>query len=186
MLNWKGTMLINGEEVSTFSPDNYTGDICIQLKPSIKPNSVVVSGDNPVKPVMNKTVLQITVKAYMTRQATPEFDFMAKYNNNKPMPLRTMVGEILKETKGMYYMTLRGDTTGKPVTHCLKCGRIITNKVSQYFGMGPECGEHNYTNPFETQEELDNAVAIYRKEYLNKLTWEGWVIKSAIVEQQPV
>lgn len=46
----------------------------------------------------------IKVKAYMTKPATPQFDFMQKWNNNKPMPYRIMKGEKVKETKGMVYM----------------------------------------------------------------------------------
>jgi hypothetical protein len=50
--------------------------------------------------------------------------------------------------------------------------------------MGPECGGHNYTNPFESEEELKSAVESYRKNYLQKITWSGWIIKSAIIERE--
>lgn len=124
----------------------------------------------------------ITVKQYMTKEASPEFDFMQKWNNNNPMPLRTMVGTIEKETNGMYYMKLHGAIISRQVTTCMKCGRPLTNKVSQFFGIGPECGSHNYVNPFDTQEELDNAVSQYN-ETLHNIKWEGWVIKSAITSK---
>lgn len=128
---------------------------------------------------------KITVKKYMTMPATPEFDFMERCNNNIPMPLRTMIGTVEKETKGMVYMKLHGDITEEKTQYCLRCGRAITNPVSQYFGMGPECGGHNYVNPFYNEEELRAAVGAYR-EKLRNLTWEGWIIKSAITEEEIV
>lgn len=124
---------------------------------------------------------RITVKQYMTKKATPEFDFMARWNNDNPMPLRTMVGTVEKETRGMVYMKLHGDMYAEKMCTCMKCGRTLTNPVSQYFGIGPECGGHNYVNPFNSEEELKEAVASYRKQ-LQEVTWEGWIIKSAITD----
>ena len=132
------------------------------------------------------TVYRITVRQYMTKPATPEFDFMAKWNNNIPMPMRPMVGTLEKETSGMVYMHLHGDITSRITQHCMKCGKAITNPVSQFFGLGPECGGHNYTNPFESEEELKSAVDSYRRNYLQKITWSGWIIKSSIIEREEV
>ena len=129
--------------------------------------------------------VQVTVKKYMTQKSTPEFKFMAERNNDIPMPLCVMVGTIEKETRGMYYMKLHGDIIGDKVFTCMKCGRALHNPVSQYFGIGPECGGHNYTHPFDSDEELKQAVNDYKKE-LQSLIWEGWVIKSAIKEVTPV
>ena len=136
----------------------------------------------------NESIVQkkITVKQYMTRQATPEFDFMKVWNNDVPMPLRTMIGTVEKETRGMVYMKLHGDITEEKTLHCLKCGRPITNPVSQYFGMGPECGCHNYINPFYSKEELENAIKDYREKVLRNMTWEGWIIKSAIISEEVI
>ena len=86
----------------------------------------------------------------------------------------------------MVYMKLHGDITGKITHHCMKCGRPITNPVSQYFGMGPECGGHNYVSPFENEEDLKEAVEKYRREYLQQIKWEGWIIKSSIIEQEVI
>ncbi len=132
------------------------------------------------------TVYKITVRQYMTKHATPEFDFMQKWNNNIPMPMRTMVGTVEKETSGMVYMHLHGDITSTTTQYCMKCGRAITNPISQYFGLGPECGGHNYTSPFESEEELKAAVDSYRKNCLQKVTWSGWIIKSAIIEREEI
>ena len=52
---------------------------------------------------------KITVKKYMTEPSTPNFDFQDKWNDGKPMPLCTMQGEVIKETRGMYYMELKED-----------------------------------------------------------------------------
>jgi len=132
------------------------------------------------------TVYRVTVRQYMTKPANPSFDFMAKWNDNNPMPMRTMVGTVEKETSGMVYMHLHGDITSTTTQYCMKCGKSITNPVSQFFGMGPECGGHNYTNPFESEEELKSAVERYRREYLQKITWSGWIIKSAIIEREEI
>ena len=122
----------------------------------------------------------------MTKPSTPDFDLMAKWNNDIPMPLCTMVGTVVKETKGMVYLDLHGDTDGNPVQYCMKCGRPITNPVSRYFGLGPDCGNHGYVNPFKSDEELHSAVDTYRREVLQKMTWKGWVPKSAIKEMTSV
>ena len=132
------------------------------------------------------TVYRITVRQYMTKPSNPSFDFMAKWNNDNPMPMRTMVGTVEKETSGMVYMHLHGDITSEITQYCMKCGKPITNSVSQFFGMGPECGGHNYTNPFESEEELKSAVESYRRTYLQKITWSGWIIKSAIISREPI
>ena len=134
---------------------------------------------------LQSTVKKITVKQYMTKKSTPDFDFMSKFNNDNPMPLRTMIGTVEKETRGMVYMNLHADITQERTLHCLKCGRPITNPVSQYFGMGPECAGHNYVNPFYSKEELQKAVASYR-EQLRNITWSGWIIKSAILEEEDI
>ena len=121
----------------------------------------------------------------MTQKASATFDFMEKWNNKISMPLRTMVGTVEKETRGMVYMKLHGDIIEERVRMCMKCGRVLTDPVSQYFGIGPECGGHNYVHPFNTDEELKAAVDAYKKQ-LRNITWEGWVIKSAITERKGV
>lgn len=131
--------------------------------------------------ISDKKEMVITVKKYMTQKSSPEFDFMSKWNDNNPMPLRTMVGTKVKETRGMVYMKLHGDIISEITPRCIKCGKPLTNKVSQYFGIGPECGNHNYVNPFDTDKELKQAVEDYKLK-LQNITWEGWIIKSAITD----
>ena len=188
--NWKGTVEVDGVSYSSMQdvlntvkiPAN--GNIHILLKP-MHVNPVNEANSTVTEPAKKETEYRITVKRYMTKPSEPGFDFMEKWNNNKPMPLVTMTGTILQETKGMVKMRLHGDIWAKKICTCMCCGRPLTNPVSQYFGIGPECGGHNYVHPFNTDEELQQAVAEYKAK-LQATTWEGWVIKSAITEKEEI
>ena len=183
--NWQGSVDINGVSYaniaaacSGFTQTN--GPIHIVLHPM--QNNRETAGGRSVVSSNAQQEYRITVKQYMTRKSTPEFDFMEKWNKDVPMPLRVMTGVKVKETRGMVYMKLHGDIYAEKICTCMKCGRALTNPVSQYFGIGPECGNHGYVNPFDTEEQLRDAVSSYRKE-LQNITWEGWIIKSAITEE---
>ena len=123
---------------------------------------------------------KIEVKPWMLKKSSDGFDFMEKWNNDIPMPLMIMYGVKLQQTAKMVKMKLHGDIKQRTTGICMCCGRPITNKISQYFGIGPKCGGHNYVNPFSTQEELDNAVKAYREKLVNTV-WTGWIPVSAIV-----
>ena len=149
--SWSGSVVINGTEYPSFEavPSDLAvkGSLNIQLHPA-KKVAQRASGGHTEASVSTVELnanqqYRVRVKQYMTKPATPDFDFMAKWNNNKPMPLRVMVGEKIKETRGMVYMTLHGDILEERTLCCMKCGRPITNSVSQFFGLGPECGGHN-------------------------------------------
>lgn len=131
-------------------------------------------------------VKAITVKKWMTKKSVEGFDFMQKFNNNVPMPFLKMAGFKLKETPKMVYMRCRGEIFSTTTEYCVKCGKPITNPISQYFGLGPICGNHDYTNPFASNEELLEAVNKYREETLHKTIWEGWIPKSAIICEEPM
>jgi hypothetical protein len=187
--NWKGAVEINGVLYDTIedarkivSTTNISIDYIFlhSAEKSAEKRKITQFESTPT------TAQQyiVTVKQYMTKKSTPSFDFMEKWNSNNPMPLRTMIGTIEKETKGMVYMKLHGDIVAEQTQHCMRCGKTITNPVSQFFGMGPECGGHNYVNPFESEEELKSIVEDYRKNHLQKITWEGWIIKSAITSKE--
>ena len=126
---------------------------------------------------------RFTVKSYMTKKSEAGFDFMKQWNNDIPMPLCTMIGTIDNETKGMFHIVVHGDIYAEKICTCMKCGKALTNPVSQYFGIGPECGGHHYVHPFDSDEELKQAVGEYRKT-LQRLTWSGWIPKSAIITQE--
>lgn len=184
--NWKGAVEING----------VLYDSVEDARKIVSTNKIVVDSillHTEHKNAEKRKITQfesnpeqyvITVKQYMTKKSSPSFDFMSKWNNDNPMPLRTMIGTVERETNGMVYMKLHGDIIAEQIQCCMKCGKPITNPVSQFFGMGPECGGHNYVNPFETEEELKSVVEDYRKNYLQKITWEGWIIKSAIISKE--
>lgn len=187
--NWKGSVEINGtvydsiEEALKIDSNALCGSIHLVLHSTVK--SATRRATERLAEVSDAVQYHITVKQYMTKKSSPEFDFMLRWNNDNPMPLRTMIGTVEKETRGMVYMKLHGDIYAEKVCTCMKCGRPLTNPVSQYFGIGPECGGHNYVNPFSSQEELKMAVSAYRKQ-LQNIQWEGWIIKSAITEKEEI
>lgn len=188
--NWKGAVEVNGSTYNTVNELyqanlDFNGQISIKLLPPVKKAVNGAGNAKKSQDTEGKQEYRITVKKYMTEKATPQFDFMAKWNNDEPMPLRMMTGYVDKETRGMVHMVLHGDMYAEKMCTCMKCGKRLTNKVSQYFGIGPECGGHNYVHPFETEEELDKAVAQYRKQ-LQEITWTGWVIRSSIIEEEEV
>ena len=125
----------------------------------------------------------IKVRQYMTKPASPDFDFQVKWNNNIPMPFRIMKGRVLKETRGMVMV----DCVAVPLKTdvCMRCGRTLTHPVSRLYGIGPECGGHAHINPFDTEEELYAALDKV-KEQLAEIKWRGWIIKSALIEVQEV
>lgn len=179
--DYKGPIEINGEKydsinsaISRFNSDCET----ITIKLSHNSESV----NKTQYQAIPHTLKKIYVKQYMTRKSTPGFTFMKDKNNDVPMPFREMIGTVEMETPRMVFMRLHADITQEKTIRCMCCGRPLTNPVSQYFGIGPECGGHNYVNPFYNEEELKKAVAGYRK-VLQSTTWEGWVIKSAILEE---
>lgn len=182
-VKWEGLVDINGtlyNSVSEIPRELVFGDdmhIKLIPKQNVRADEDTQASDKEFR---------VTVRKYMTKKSTPSFDFMSKWNDDVPMPLMTMIGTIEKETPGMYYMHLKADTSFTTVDRCMNCGKVITNPVSKYFGMGPECGRHNYVNPFNSDAELKEAVDTYKKEVLSKITWSGWVIKSAITEMEVI
>lgn len=184
--SYKGSLEVNGEEfesvkhaLSAFK--DHKGELIIVLNKTAENGRTAVSEGSQDDP--ENKIYKIKVRQYMTRPATPEFDFHDKWNKGQPMPMRIMVGRKLKETKGMIQMELWADITEEIAHTCMKCGRPLTNPVSKYFGIGPECGDHGYNNPFETPEELKEAVAAVRTQ-LREIRWTGWIIKSAIEEEE--
>nr|DAF89271.1 MAG TPA: hypothetical protein [Siphoviridae sp. ct6GI21] len=126
---------------------------------------------------------KITVKKYMTEPATSTFDFQDKWNNGKPMPLCIMQGEVIKETRGMYYMNLQGKA--EPTSKCLVCGKTLTNPISKLYGIGPECSEKVGLIRIESEDEAKEKLK-HIMEQIDDITWTGWVIKSAIKEWEEI
>ena len=172
--SWKGEIDIDDKRVENATVDFKTLSEDSHIFLRSKSESVL---KRKIEAVEATTEYRITVKAYMTRTATPEFDFMAKWNNNEPMPLRTMTGTIEKETKGMVYMKLHGQA--EPVIRCMRCGRTLTHPISQHYGIGPEC-----MSKLGLVCDITDVETIKKK--LVDVTWTGWVIKSAIIEREEV
>ena len=180
--NWKGRITINGQDFDSYAEASKFDFKTLSDDCSIILHSDTESRSKSLTEALTDTKqYQITVKKYMTQKSNPGFDFMAKFNNDNPMPYRIMVGTKEKETPGMVYMKLHAEIIGEKMTTCMCCGRILTNPVSQYFGIGPECGSHNYINPFDSEAELREAVDAYKKQLMN-VTWEGWIIRSSIID----
>lgn len=189
---YKGSLEVNGIVYSSIKAavqalKGYEGELTIVLNKGVKiaEQRPTISSENAVQEIQGSPIYKIKVRQYMTKPASPEFDFHDKWNNGVPMPMRIMVGRKLKETRGMVQMELWGEITGEITHSCMKCGKRLTNNVSKFFGIGPECGGHNYTNPFETDDELREAVKDMQ-EQLKEIKWTGWIIKSAIEEQEVV
>lgn len=184
--DYKGALEINGTKYATvedalkrFKSDGSRVTIKL-LTVNRERNTEQIRANN------EHTLKKIFVKQYMTRKSENGFDFMKQWNKDNPMPLRTMIGTVEKETRGMVYMNLYADITSEKTLRCMCCGRAITNPVSQYFGMGPECGGHKYVNPFYSEEELKQAVEQYRTTVLRNIKWSGWIIKSAIIKEEEI
>jgi len=182
---YKGSLEVNGQSFDSLDSalkglKNFDGQLTIVLNKGA--GEQVSQASQQVEEVAGDKIYRIKVRQYMTRPSTPEFDFHDKWNNGNPMPMRIMVGKKLKETKGMVQMELWGEITEDVTTHCMRCGRTLTNPVSKYFGIGPECGNHGYDNPFDDEEELKRAVKEVDRQ-LREIKWTGWVIKSSIQEE---
>ena len=181
---WKGPVEVNGQRydnIGTFISGNnaLSGKISIKLCAStetapIARNNPGVGQDNIPE---NEKTYRLTVKTYMTKPSEPGFDFMAKWNNDNPMPMVTMIGTVEKETRGMVYMKLKG--VGEKTCHCLRCGRKLDNPISKHYGIGPEC-----MSKLGLVREITDVEGI--KQDLQEITWEGWIIKSAIKEWEEV
>lgn len=177
--DWKGELDINDKHynnvqdaVSVFKTLSADSHIILQSNiKNVNKAEISVSED--------ELQYRITVKKYMTQEATPEFDFMARWNNNIPMPLRTMTGTVEKETRGMIYMKLHGQA--ESVVKCMRCGRTLTNPVSMKYGIGPECITKV---PFIMNLDMNDVDGIKQK--LVDVTWEGWIIKSSLLEFEKI
>lgn len=180
MLNsWKGKVEINGKVYDSIQDaqsvfKTLSDDIDIKLLSNDKKANTSVSD---VSDVSESKEVEITVKAYMTKKATVDFDFMQKWNNDIPMPARTMRGEKIKETRGMVYMKLHGFAS-QTIT-CMCCGKELTNPISRQYGIGPIC-----LNKMGIDRDIEDVDGI--SEELVNVNWEGWIIKSAITEIKEV
>ena len=176
MKNWNGKVEIDGV---VYDSIEHAQSVFKSFTDDMMHIKLLSNNKNANKSVVDTletdTEYQIEVKAYMTRKAVPEFDFMAKFNNDIPMPMKIMQGTIENETRGMYYMKLHG--LAKPTITCYCCGKELTNPISRHYGIGPIC-----LGKLGIRYEIDDVENI--KEELVNITWEGWVIKSSILKKE--
>ena len=178
---WKGEVEIDGVKYNNVNALNkpFYGQHSIKLYPTTE--TVVIAEDktnNRQDNVTNSSdipevggVYRFFVKEYMTKPGTPSFDFMDRFNEGIPMPMREMYGEIIRETKGMYFVSLRALT--EPTTICRICGRVLTNPESKHYGIGPIClAKLNISWNIDQYSEI--------KKDLQEIQWKGWLIKKAI------
>lgn len=154
LLGWSGRVVVNGTEYeSVGSVPNDIEITTIILLPKVEKRRVKVDE------VEDDTERVITVRQFMTRV------------DSNPMPMRTMVGKIKRETAKAYYMELHGQAL--PVVTCMRCGKTLTNPVSRHYGLGIECIQ-KVGIPFNA-DDIENI-----KEAMVDVKWSGWCPKSAI------
>lgn len=183
--SWKGQIEVNGKQYDSverarIENKTFSGQVHIKLYCRAKTaNTAAQSASESIKSeIQNPTTYRITVKQYMTQKACAGFDFMLKWNNDVPMPLRMMTGTIEKETAGMYRMRLKGQA--EATCTCMRCGRELKNPVSRYYGIGPEC----MAKLGMIRLDIADIDGISQK--LTEIEWTGWVIKSAILSKEEV
>lgn len=159
---WSGRVVVNGTEYENIgSVPNGITPTTITLLPK------VVKAENrrvKVEDVTDDTERVITVRQFMTRV------------ESNPMPMRTMVGKIKRETAKAYYMELHGQAL--PVVTCMRCGKTLTNPVSRHYGLGIECIQ-KVGIPFNA-DDIENI-----KEAMIDVKWCGWCPKSAVEGNEP-
>lgn len=169
---WAGRIVVNGTEYEGVDSVPDTIELAtIKLLPKVEQRRVKVEDSTDVKEHL------ITVKQWLTQPATIEWDYNDRMNKGVPMPLRTMQGTIVKETAKSVYMHLHGST--KPVVHCMRCGRELTNPVSRYYGLGCEC--ISKVGIVANPDEVDKI-----KEQLVKIEGYWWIPKSSILSDEIV
>ena len=182
--SWRGAVEVDGVkydsiESLTSSSKTFSDKVHIVLHASAKnvTEKRTASEKQSVETSTDSTEYRITVKKYMTQPASVGFDFMKKWNDNKPMPMRTMQGTVEKETRGMVYMNLHG--FGQKTITCACCGKELTNPVSRHYGIGRIClGKLGIVSAIDDVENI--------KEQLEKIKWSGWIIKSSITNKEEI
>ena len=178
---WQGAIEIDGTRYESVK-DAVSLFKTLNSKSSIKLYASAVKADTEqnrqhIEQTTDSTEYEITVKKYMTQPSSGGFDFMLKWNDNKPMPMRTMRGTVEKETRGMVYMNLHG--FGQKTITCACCGKELTNPVSRHYGIGPIClGKLGIVSAIDDVENI--------KEQLERIKWSGWIIRSSILSQKVV
>lgn len=173
--NYPGELVVNNIEFKSSKEaeeyfKDYKGGLTILLKGVANNTSKVVNSNR---------IYQITVRRYMTNYSK-DF-FLEQWNPDGPMPYVTMIGIKLKETEKLVKMKLWVDISENRITTCMCCGRPLSNPLSQYLGVGPECGASKHLKLLESGVSIDEVKRSFR-EHLKNIEWEGWIVKSAITQ----
>jgi len=177
--NYTGTIYINDEQVSAKDFSQKLENSADEITITLLPKNYIDCNKNNYETETEEIVFY--VKPWMTEKSNPEFQFMAIWNNDTPMPLRYMGGTIEKETSRMYYVSLHG--IDKPPIFCARCGRTLLNPISKEIGVGPECASKLGINPeIFLMQTVDSNKIKQIKGGLRNITWEGWLPKTAILE----
>jgi hypothetical protein len=178
--DYHGSLVINGKEFDTVKEakeffQSYKGGLTIIL------NKTHVQSDNTnrklVHTIDDQMTYLVTVRKYMTTY--DKSFFLHKMNHQGPMPYMTMYGHKLEETKGLVKMELWADISATQITTCMRCGRPLSNPISQLLGLGPECGAAEHMALISSGIDVEKVREEFRKT-LQKVTWVGWIVKSAI------
>jgi hypothetical protein len=117
--------------------------------------------------------MRVSVRQFLTKPSTDP-----KYKDKQPVPFRVMFGYVTQESKSAVFVHLRAKP--EPASHCLRCGREITNPTSLLYGFGIECITKV---PFATPLVDPNKLDEYMKDLQSKMAdivWSGWLPKGHI------
>ena len=186
--NYTGPLVINGKNFKNKRDaeeflNNYKGGVTITLggEPSLFNSNTAFE-----KPVVesnrnknNEVWYELEVKRYMTNYNSSFF--LNSLNEQGPMPFIIMIGKKLEESQKMVKMECYPEIRNTRQTRCIKCGRTLFDEVSQYMGIGLECGFEKYRKQIQSGEEPE-IVQISINQELKKFKWVGWIIKDAIMK----
>lgn len=111
--NWTGAIEVNGDHYDSVALAlNSISDEDFELKSIIlySVNKDTSERKNLRFTYEVNTHYKIKVRDYMTWPATFDFDFMRKWNNDKPMPSKEMYGLLTVDAEGLVYMKLHSDS----------------------------------------------------------------------------
>ena len=162
--NYEGKLKINNVEYENIKEaqkafKDYKGGLTIILNEDQR--KTVHDIDTDIK------FYQITVKKWMTTY--DESFFLEEYNEDGPMPFVTMVGFKLGETKNLIKMRLRADLITNKSTVCMRCGRSLSNPISQHLSLGPECGAKEHMQFIESGMDITQVQEDLKKNQMTEL-----------------
>lgn len=188
--NFKGSVVVNDITFASIKEaeehfKDYVGGLRILLKPNnvIKYDNNTETSSTSTSTKQSSDIYRVEVKSYMSRPFEEGF-FLAKMNKS-PMPYLIMVGSIISQTEKMVKMDLHVDLNYDTSVKCIRCGRVLTNPISQYLHIGPECGASEHMRLLNSGISIDE-VRNRLQDSLKDVHWVGWIPKSAIVSAEKI